>query len=157
MLGLLPEDDANAIAQVCRPALPQLDHIWPHQGHERASVLQYCDFRYFGRAAIDPLEVFGDHFFPAAQHQDFLCPAGDEQETIPIYEAQITSPKPSVQGEGSLIGLPIVEVAFSDRTSTQLDLTDPLSIGVRNSNLAVGERAPGAAEATIARAIAGEQ
>ena len=97
MLGLLPEDDANAIAQVCRPALPQLDRIWPHQGDERASVLQYCDFRYLGRAAVDPLEIFWDHLFPTAQHQDFLCPAGDEQETIAINEAQITSPKPSVR------------------------------------------------------------
>ena len=114
MLRLLPEDDTNAIAQVCRPSLPQLDRIRPHQGDERAFVLQYCDLRYLGRAAVDPLEIFRDHLFPAAQHQDFLCPPGDEQETIAINEAQITGPEPSVRGKRFAIGFGIVEIAFGD-------------------------------------------
>ena len=157
MLGLLPEDDANGIVQVCRPLLPQLGRIWPHQGHERASVLQYGDFRDLGRTAVDPLEIFRDHLFPAAQHQDFLCPPGDEQETIGVNEAHITGPKPSVESERYLIGLGIVEVASGDRASTQLDLADPLIVWVRDSNFAGGERAPSAANTTVVRAIAGEQ
>jgi hypothetical protein len=65
-LGYFPEDDSNAIAQICRPKLPELDRIRPHQGDEHAFVLQHCDLCYFGHVAIDPLEIFGDHFFAAA-------------------------------------------------------------------------------------------
>src|SRR6516225_997959 len=157
MLGLLPQDDTNGIAQVCRSSLPQFDGIRAHEGDERALVLQHRDLRYFGSTAIDPLEILGDHLLAASQHQDFLGAPGDEQETIPIEEPQITSAEPSVRSERRLIGLEIVEIAAGNRASTELDLADPLIIGVRDPNLAVGERATSATERAGVQTIAGEQ
>ena len=100
MLSLLSEDDANAVAQVRRSTLVQLGGIRPNQGDERAFVFQHRDLGYLGRAAINPLEILGDHLLAAAQHQEFLGTAGDEQKTIAIDEAQITRAKPPVGGKG---------------------------------------------------------
>src|SRR6516164_3339983 len=130
MLGLLRQDDTDAVSQVRRAPFPQLDRIWPHQSNEPTLVFQHRDLRDLGRTAIDPLEVFGDHLFSAAQYQDLFFPTGDEQETITINEAQIAGPEPSVRSDRRPIGLGIVKVAFGNRVSTQLDLADSLIVRV---------------------------
>src|SRR6266446_202228 len=123
---LFPQDDANAVTRVRSPTLTQFSWLRPHQGDERALVLEHRDLSYFGRAAIGPLQILGAHFLTPAQHEDLLHPAGNEEKTVAIDKSQIAGPIPSVRGECLTIGLGLVEIAVRDRTPMQLDLADPL-------------------------------
>src|ERR1700739_198042 len=53
---LFPQDDANAVARVRSPTLTQFSRLRPHQGDERALVLEHRDLGYFGDAAIAPFQ-----------------------------------------------------------------------------------------------------
>src|SRR5882724_4241889 len=132
--------------------------IWlrPHQGDERAPVLEHRDLSYFGGTAIAPLHILGAHFLTPAQHEGLLHSAADKEETVAIDKSQIAGPIPSVRGECLTIGLGIVEIAVGDRTPMQFDLADPLLVRLGNADLA-GERPSDAARTTRPRPIAGEQ
>src|SRR6266404_963538 len=128
----------------------------PHQGDERAPVLEHGDLGYFGEAAIAPLQILGDHLLAPAQHEDLLHPAGDKEKTVAIDKSQIAGPIPSVRGECLTIGLGIVEIAVRDRAPMQLDLAGPFLVRLGDADLA-GKRPPDAARTTRPRPVAGEQ
>src|SRR5690349_16948817 len=151
------QDDANAVAQVRHPALTQFSRLRPHQGDERALVLEHRDLSYFGGTAIGPLQILGARFLTPAQHEDLLHSAADEEEPVAIDKPQIAGPVPSVGSECLAIGLGIVEIAVRDRTPMQLDLADPLLVWLGNADLSVSERPPNAARTTRPRPVAGEQ
>ena len=120
-------------------------------------VLQHRDLGNFGRAAINRLQIFRGHLLATAQNEDFLGPAGDEQETVAVDKAQIPGPVPSIGRERLPVGLRIVEIALGDRAAVQLYLAYPLFVGVGDPHLAIGEGPPDTARSPRLRPVSGEQ
>ena len=55
--------------------------------------------RFRAHGAVDPFQILRVHLFAAAQNQDLLGPASDEQETVAIDKAQIPGTEPTVGSE----------------------------------------------------------
>ena len=120
------------------------------------TMLLHCDLVYLRGAAIAALELLRVNLRASAKYQDFLAAASDVQEAVVVDKSEVAGAEPAIGRERCLIRFRIIHISRGDRGATQLNLSDPAVVRVRDPDLSARQRPAGAADAARLRGIAGK-